>query len=81
MSNSFFSPNTRRALTAQLLLSLIIEHLPIDRRPISVARLTAHLTHEHDRLTGDQIVHALAVGQQQARITLTHDGRHVARPA
>jgi len=80
MSAVYFSPNMRRALTQQFLVSLIRELLQARGAPaLSIARLTAYLTTHHPRISTPQIAGAIRVGIALQQFVLSPDGMHLNR--
>jgi len=76
----FFSPNMRRALTSQFLVSLMYEMLP-QRGKIPVAALKAHIISRHKRISGKQIDDAIAAGKKQERFYLCPGNKYIGKLA
>jgi hypothetical protein len=77
-SELFFSSNMRRALTSQLLISLMYELLP-QRGTVPVATLKAHLISNHKRIGDKQIDDAIGAGRTQKRFKLSACGKYIGK--
>ena len=76
----FFTANMRRALTAQLLVSLIRELLPPRNKPaMSIKRLVAYIATNHPRITAVQIQGAIRLGVAMQQFVPSIDGLHLTK--